>query len=769
MRTPRSTYRLQIHEGFTLTDATAQLRYLTQLGVDWIYLSPILTAEKGSTHGYDVTDPTIVDESRGGAAALEALATAAHDAGMGVLVDIVPNHQGVATPADNPWWWSVLAEGPASPYARAFDIDWDANDGRLLLPVLGSAADVEQLQLVDGQLAYYDHRFPVAAGTADDGADAATVHTRQHYELADWRRGDAELNYRRFFSIATLAGVRVEDAEVFDASHTEIRRWVTDGLVDGLRIDHPDGLRDPAGYLDALADATGGVYVLVEKILEPGERLPSGWATAGTTGYDALADVDRLFTDPAGEAGLDAVTGGVDWAQLIHGTKRDFADGTLLAETRRLVRELPGDIGLDEATAQDALAELLACFPVYRSYLPEDGAAHLHEAAHLAVDHRPDLAAAVDVLVGVLQDETRPVAQRFQQTSGMVMAKGVEDTAFYRYTRLTSLTEVGADPSVFSIGIDAFHQKMAERASAWPDAMSALTTHDTKRSEDTRARISVLSELPDRWARTFARLQELAPIPDAPIANLVWQAAVGAWPISRERLKDYVLKAAREAGTSTTWTDQNEAFEAALTAAVDAAHDRREVTRVIEDLVGLIEGPGYRNSLAAKLIQLTMPGVPDVYQGTEFWDFSLVDPDNRRPVDYASRATALAELEFDPQPEIGPVGVAKLHVVRAALHARRDRPELFTAYRPVTVSGPAAAHVIAFDRGGEAPGAVTVATRLPVGLAARGGLGETTISLAAPTADALTGRAVPAGRVRAADILGDLGVALLLPTGGDPA
>ena len=308
MRTPVSTYRLQIRPGFTLQDAAEIVPYLKSLGVDWIYLSPILTAEKGSDHGYDVTDPSAIDPDRGGPEGLAAASQAARDAGIGVLVDIVPNHVGVATPVQNPWWWSLLKEGQQSRYAQAFDVDWDVGGGRIRIPVLGSRLRrATRWKSRTGSCATTTTGFPLAEGSYTEGDDPREVHGRQHYELINWRRADNELNYRRFFAVTTLAGVRVELPEVFDETHAEIVRWFRDGLVDGLRIDHPDGLADPDGYLRRLREVTGGGYVLVEKILEPGEKLPESWDCEGTTGYDALADVDRLFVDPAGQGALDAL------------------------------------------------------------------------------------------------------------------------------------------------------------------------------------------------------------------------------------------------------------------------------------------------------------------------------------------------------------------------------------------------------------------------------------------------------------------------------
>jgi len=778
MRTPVSTYRLQIRPGFTLQDAAQTVPYLKSLGVDWIYLSPILTAEQGSDHGYDVTDPSAIDPDRGGADGLLAASAAARAAGMGVLVDIVPNHVGVATPVQNPWWWSLLKEGRHSRYAQAFDVDWDFGGGRVRIPVLGEDSDVDALEIRDGELRYYDHRFPLAEGTYTAGDptadDPREVHDRQHYELIGWRRADTDLNYRRFFAVNSLAGIRVELPEVFDEAHAEVVRWFREGLVDGLRIDHPDGLADPEGYLHRLREVTGGSYLLIEKILEPGETLPAGFDCEGTTGYDALADVDRVFVDADGQGPLDALDaelrGGeaADYEEMIRGTKRRITDGILHAEMLRLARLVPAGTGLAPDAAADALSEIIAAFPVYRSYLPE-GAEVLREACALAVRRRPDLGHAVETLLPLLLEAgPEPAAElgrRFQQTSGMVMAKGVEDTAFFRYTRLGTLTEVGADPTEFAVAPDKFHTRMARRQAELALSMTTLSTHDTKRSEDTRARISVLAELAPEWQASLQRLQKLAPLPDGPLANLLWQAVAGVWPADRDRLQSYAQKAAREAGNSTNWIDPDEAFEAKLAAAVDAAFDTPAVTAELESLVALMAPYGAINSLGAKLVQLTMPGVPDVYQGTEFWDRSLTDPDNRRPVDFGARRRALAALDAGERPASYLDDAAKLLVTSRALRLRRDRPELFTGYTPVTATGSAAAHLLAFDRGtAPAPGALTLATRLPRGLEQRGGWQDTAIQLASAMTDELTATTYGPGSVAVGEILRDYPVALLVPT-----
>jgi len=769
LRTPASTYRLQVTEDFDLHAAARTLPYLHDLGVDWVYLSPLLAAETDSEHGYDVADHNRIDPARGGAAGLSAVSAEARRLGMGVLVDIVPNHVGVADPAGNTWWWHVLQHGQDSAYSSAFDIDWAAGGGRLRLPVVGDddlpepGGPIRNLRVEAGQLRYHDHAYPLAPGSLDhagDDPDPQAVHARQHYELVSWRQADAGLNYRRFFAINSLAAVRVEDPEWFERTHRAVGQWFADGEVDGLRIDHPDGLRDPAGYLDDLAELTGGAYVLVEKILETGEELPRSWATAGTTGYDALGLIDRVLTDPAGEVPLtqleDRLRGGhVDWPAMVHDNKRVVADTILRAEVLRIGRELravpavAGPTGEPPANLDDAVAELMACFPVYRSYLPE-GREHLDHALAAAREERPDLAATLDVIGPVLGDPDAAPALRFQQTSGMVMAKGVEDCSFYRWGRLTSLNEVGGDPSVFALDPATFHDAMAARQRDWPDAMTALTTHDTKRGEDVRARITALAEVPDRWAATLDALQTAAPLPDAGFGNLLWQAVVGAWSDDSDlepRLQAYAEKAMREAGDRTTWTDVDAAYERAVHDAVASAFGG-PAEPLVRSLVADLTEAGHVNGLAAKLLALTMPGVPDVYQGSELWEDSLVDPDNRRPVDFDVRADLLADGS-DP----------KLSLVRAGLTARRDRPELFTGYTPLGADGDAGDHLLGFDRGG----AITLVTRLPLSLSARGGWGATSLTLPpGEWRDAVSGRVVSGGTQRVGDLLGDQPVALLL-------
>ncbi|WP_051516065.1 malto-oligosyltrehalose synthase [Candidatus Blastococcus massiliensis] len=764
---PAATYRLQVHAGFRLEDAAGVADYLADLGVTHAYSSPLLRSAEGSNHGYDTVDHAHIDEARGGREGFDGLVTALHRHNLGLVLDLVPNHMGVDDPAAAPWWWDVLQHGRDSRHAAAFDIDWEFGGGKVRIPVLGSADDVAELKLVDGELRYYDNRFPVAPGTGQ--GTLQEVHARQHYELVDWRRADSDLNYRRFFAINTLAGLRVEDPAIFDATHALVLDLVREGAVDGLRIDHPDGLADPKGYLARLAEASGNRWTVVEKILEPGEELPADWATAGTTGYDALTEVDRVLVDPAGEPGLTALDTelagrAVDYAQLVRMCKREVTDGMLGSEVARLVRVIGELPGLDAAQQTETLAELLASFPVYRSYLP-DGREHLDRTVAAVRERRPDLQPALDALHSVLSQSGSEAATRFEQTSGPVMAKGVEDSAYYRWSRFVALNEVGGDPAEFGGTVAEFHAAQAHRLAVKPLSMTTLSTHDTKRSEDVRARLAVLAELPSEWTQLVRGWLSRHPLADRSLAHLVWQNLVGAWPLSRERAHAYVEKAAREAGTSTTWTNPVQEFEDQLHAVVDAAFDDQTTTAEIEKFVARIAPLGWSNSLTQKLLQLTMPGVPDVYQGTELYDFSLVDPDNRRPVDYARRRELLAALDAGEVPALDESGAAKLLVVSRALRARRDHPEWFAGYEPVEVRGSGAEHVVAYDRSGPSQdGVVVVATRLPARLAETG-WGDTALQLRTGAwRDLLTGERIVSdvAGVAADVLLTRLPVALLV-------
>jgi (1->4)-alpha-D-glucan 1-alpha-D-glucosylmutase len=750
---PIATYRLQLRKGFGFAEAGELAGYLAALGVSHAYLSPILQAAPGSSHGYDVVDHGRVSEELGGEDAFRAMASRLRHHGIGIVVDIVPNHMAIPAPENvNKALWSVLRDGPDSPYARWFDVDW--RDGGLVLPVLGSPADEAR---PDGDVdRYHEHVFP------RDG----------HYRLAYWREG--EPNYRRFFDISTLIGLRAEDPEVFERTHAVPLRLLAEGLIDGLRIDHPDGLADPRGYLRRLAEHR--TWVVAEKILTGEEELPEDWPCAGTTGYDALGMVGGLFSDPMGEKPLTEayvrLTGGPEtFAEVERTAKRFAAERLLVPEIRRLTallaRILPDE---DQAALQEVLVELLIAMPVYRTYVvpgEEPPAEALEVVAQAAAETRAVLASGelldrvVPLVLGLagrdpLRDE---FAVRFQQTAAPMTAKGVEDTAFYRWSRLAALNEVGGDPARFAVAPEEFHAYCARTAVDRPSTMTTLSTHDTKRQEDVRARLAVLTELPEEWAAAVGRWRSLAP--DSPLEGdldyLMWQTIAGAWPLTADRLKDYLTKVMREAKTRTSWTDPDTAYEEAVLAHAEAVLSDANLTADIAGFSARIAPYARANALGQKLVQLTMPGVPDVYQGCELTGLSLVDPDNRRPVDYASRRALLTGLDAG----MIPAGLdgEKLLVTSRALRLRGRHPDWFSSgHEPLTAAGPAAAHVLSFRRGG----ATIVATRLPAGLERRGGWGTTELSLpGGPWRDVLTGRSYGPG-IAMGGLLGVLPVAILV-------
>ena len=767
MTAPASTYRVQLGPGLTFSGAAELIPYLRDLGVGAMYTSPVLAAVPGSTHGYDVVDPTRLNPGLGGDRGFADLACRLREAGLGLVIDIVPNHMGVALPAANPTWWDVLGLGRASPFARFYDIDWDR--APIMVPVLADAAAVADLAIIDGQLAYHDLRFPLAPGT--EGGTPQQVHERQHYRLTDWHRADSELNYRRFFEIATLAAVRVEDPVVFRATHEMVLRCVADGLVTGLRVDHPDGLADPGAYFRRLAAAAPSAWLVVEKILGANERLPALWPVAGTTGYDALRLVSGLFVDTGGEPAVTAFAaaecGPQDLRQMEHDAKQWVAEHILLAEVRRIARAarrcLPAGQS-EPGQIEPAVAELLASFSVYRSYLADDEADALQTAAAEASRRAPGLAATIGALARQMTaDPVGELAERVQQTAAMVMAKGVEDTVFYRYNRFIALNEVGGDPGRFGVTPEEFHWRVGDVAAGdHPRSMTALSTHDTKRSEDVRARLAVLSELPDEFAAAVRRWSARARLPEPTLNLLAWQSLVGAWPISQERLVRYLEKASREAKIATSWTEPNAEFDAAVAAWPKIVLTDGELAADVEAFVTQVRDAGWSNALGQKLVQLAMPGVPDLYQGSELWDLFLVDPDNRRPVDFDRRRDLLTRIDGGWLPGLDDSGAAKLLIVTRALRLRRDRPELFGgSYEPLPAQGPAADHLFAFARGGGH--LVAVATRLPVTLQRAGGWRGTTLPTGpGPWTDVLTGQPVPSGWVAAEDLLQRYPVALLV-------
>ncbi len=754
-----STYRLQLRGAssgfaFTFADAEKLVDYLDDLGVSHLYLSPILTAVSGSGHGYDVTDPTTVSPELGGRDGLARLSAAARARGMGLIVDIVPNHMGIDKPDQNAWWWDVLRHGQSSDYATYFDIDWDLSGGRIVLPLLGSDDDVADLT-VDGDLLRLGGlALPIAPGTS--AGTGAEVHDRQHYRLVGWRRGLC--GYRRFFSITSLAGLRQEDRAVFDASHAEVARWFSEGLVDGVRIDHPDGLSDPAGYLAWLRESLGPqAWIVIEKILAVDEALEPTLPVAGTTGYDALREVGGLFVDPAGATALTELveSAGVDYhamPQMLAELKVRAATDALASELARLRRSIAAAAGTDHPLLPEAVSALLTHIDVYRCDYP-GLAAILPTALAETQAAKPELGPALQVITAALAHGGEP-ATRLQQLCGAVTAKAVEDCLFYRDARLVSLNEVGGEPHRFGVGAAEFHHSAATRARSWPQAMTTLSTHDTKRGEDVRARIGVLSQVPSLWTEFVTRWEIQCPSPDPATAQFLWQNIFGVWPLNgkitrelRDRLHAYAEKTIREAAWHTSWTDPDPAFEDAVHRWLDTVLDG-SVASALTKLVAQLNSYAESDALGQKLLALTVPGVPDVYQGSELWDDSLVDPDNRRPVDYAARRAALDELQHP-----------KIRVVATALRLRRSHPDSFRhgEYRPVLATGEASDHVVAFRRGDDILVAVT---RWTVRLRATG-WGNTVLPLPdGAWTDTLTG-AMASGPMSAAELFADLPCVLL--------
>jgi (1->4)-alpha-D-glucan 1-alpha-D-glucosylmutase len=754
-----STYRLQLRGrssgfGFTFADAENLLDYLDDLGVSHLYLSPIITAVGGSSHGYDVTDPTTVSPELGGPDGLARLAAAARARGMGLVVDIVPNHVGVDKPEQNAWWWDVLRHGRTSDYAAFFDIDWDSEDSRIALPLLGSDDDNADLEVDDGLLRLGDLALPIAPGTSD--GTGPEVHDRQNYRLVGWRRG--QVGYRRFFSITSLAGLRQEDRAVFDASHAEVARWFADGLVDGVRIDHPDGLTDPSGYLAWLRELLGAqAWIVIEKILAADEALEPTLPVDGTTGYDVLREVGGVFVDPLGAAALTELfeSTGIDYQgmpTMLADLKIRAATDTLASELRRLRRSIAAAAGADHPLLPEAVAALLTHIDVYRTDYP-GLTAILPSALAKTQAAKPELGPALQVVAAALAHGGEPAA-RLQQLCGAVTAKAVEDCMFYRDARLVSLNEVGGEPLRFGVGAAEFHHSAATRARLWPQTMTTLSTHDTKRAEDVRARIGVLSQVPSLWSEFVARWEIEAPSPDAATGRFLWQNIFGVWPVSgevtdqlRARLHGYAEKAIREAAWHTSWNDPDAAFEDAVHRWLDTVLDG-PVTGQLTEFVAQLNSHAASDALGQKLLALTVPGIPDIYQGTELWDDSLVDPDNRRPVDYAARRAALKELQHP-----------KIRIVTTALRLRRSHPDSFLhgEHLPVLASGQASDHVVAFRRGTDILVAVT---RWTVRLAETG-WGNTVLPLPDGSwTDTLTG-ATANGPTSAAELFVDLPVVLL--------
>ncbi|MEV4432294.1 malto-oligosyltrehalose synthase [Streptomyces sp. NPDC049555] len=765
---PTATYRLQLQPAFPFAAAERAVPRIAGLGVSHLHLSPVLEAVPGSTHGYDVVDHTRVREELGGEEGLRSLARTARAHGLGLVVDIVPNHMAVPAPEHlNGPLWQVLRDGPASPYARWFDIDWAEHGGKVLLPVLAGRLGEELERFTvgdDGVLRHGEHAFPLRPGT--ERLPLPELLDAQWYRPAWWRLGRTELNYRRFFTVSGLIAVRVEDPDVFAATHATVLRLLREDVIEGLRVDHPDGLADPAGYLARLDDATGGRWTVVEKILAHDEHLPAGWPVAGTTGYDALRHLDGLFTDPEGARELAgayrAFTAcppdrGGDWPATVRRAAYRVITHELAAEAERLVRTAlrlcESDHRLrDHApwAIRTALREILVRLPVYRPYAlpgrppaPAD-AALLETAAQEArgAFPVPEEAAAVelvrDAALGRLGDgpDQRDFCARFAQTASALRAKSVEDTAFYRYVPLLSANEVGGSPDRPAVTPEEFHAFCARLQHDWPATATVLTTHDTKRSADVRARIAALTAHPRAWADLMEQLWAAVPGPDPHVAWTAWQTAFGLGTADAERLVPAVLKSVREAALLTTWTEPDAAYEEAVRTFVTTgpggpAHaELAPLTRATAPAVRA-------HVLGATLLHLTMPGVPDVYMGTERVYAALVDPDNRRPLRFDGTAEGLS--------------AEKLHLTRTALRLRRAHPQWFgpeATYEPL----PSPQHVVAFTRAGSV---IAAAVRLPHRAA-----GDTVLALpGGEWRDVLTGR-THEGRVRL-----DESVALLVRGG----
>ncbi|NJQ06626.1 malto-oligosyltrehalose synthase [Streptomyces lonarensis] len=813
---PTATYRLQLRPEFPFSAAERLVPHLARLGVSHLHLSPVLEAAAGSAHGYDVTRHDLVRPEIGGEDGLRALARTAAAHGLALVADLVPNHMAVPSPAapGDPLW-DVLLHGRGSRHARWFDIDWEAGGGRLLLPVLGGPVGTElaSLRVADGELRLGDHlRLPLREGTAQ--LPLPELLDAQHYRLAWWRLARTELNYRRFFTVNELIALRVEDPEVFEATHRTVLRLVAEGVIAGLRVDHPDGLADPAGYFRRLAERAGGIWTVAEKILARGEQLPLDWRVAGTTGYDALHHIDGVLTDGAGldrlteqyreRSGAPADRGGA-WEATVRRATGDVVRGDLAAEVTRLTRTASRICAADPTqrlrdhapwALRAAIEGVLAALPVYRPYVPAAGpptpadevllraAADEARAAFTVPEEAEAVAVVRELALGRLGSGggREDFRARFAQTSAALRAKSVEDRAFYRWTPLLSACEVGGEPGDPVVAPEEFHAFCERRQRDWPASGTVLSTHDTKRSADVRAVLLALSEHPEAWERALPRLSEEAERagtrpPDAHLAWSVWQNALGLGVPDPERLGGAALKSAREAALRTGWTEPDTAYERALAQFVKAGPCGTAAPLLASLREELAESTRAA-TLAQTLLHLTMPGVPDLYQGTETLAPALVDPDNRRPVAFpeAELRAVYAEASSDGAPSHrgsgGPDDLAteKLRLTAAALRLRRDHPEWFGPggeYRAVAADGPLGEHCLAFTRAGRV---LTVVTRLSRGVGRRGGWQDT--ALAVPPGvwtDRTTGRVLTVGEadtgVPVAELLAGAPVALLVRTG----
>lgn len=932
MSIPRATARLQLHKDFTLDDAVNVVDYYAALGISHLYASPILTARPGSTHGYDIVDPTRINPELGGEPALRRLVEKLRAAGMGLIIDIVPNHMGVGG-ADNPWWLHVLEWGSHSRYARWFDIDWNSPDttlhGKILMPFLGDqyaqtlrSGDLRlQFDEASGNLyfAYFTHRFPLAPWTYDrvlrhggsalraaasdfpeidpqqddacdrhaerakllqaiattdegrEGIEQALASVapdtpgglgrlhrlleRQNYKLTWWRNAAEEINWRRFFEVSDLAGVRVELDDVFDATHVLIFRLYAEGLIDGVRVDHVDGLADPTAYCQKLRARLQELsaqrpastpdthpYIIVEKILTRGEVLRNDWAIDGTTGYEFMDQVGALLHQPDGLAALnklwiEVASDNDTFATHVTNARRQLLRENFVGEFAALTRAVHAVArteletrDISQAAITRVLTELLVSFPVYRTYWSEDGRS---EEDHAVVEKtvneaRNNLAPQdlplLETLITLFDTSNidpdasadaptlrRLAVRRYEQLTPPLAAKSVEDTAFYRYGRLLSRNEVGSDPDYFSSSIADFHAFNASRAATFPNTMLATATHDHKRGEDIRARLSVLSETADEWAksvhrwvrlhteyRTNLQTEEDAPVIVAPALDdeiILYQMILGSWPFELdindedqvneyvERLAAWQEKAAREAKRLSSWALPNSDYEQACRQFLSALFDREKNQIFLQEMAAWVEritAASIANSLTQTLLRLSSPGVPDLYQGTEFWDFSLVDPDNRRPVNFTARAALLAQKDEITERIANGMNwhhrQLKQSLIHKVLTFRAQYPQIFSegSYIPLQVEGPLADHVIAFMRSYQDRHIVIAALRMSVNiinedlsLKMSNGLNETKVLLPAALSRAqvnlVTGKVIDmdAEHIGVFDLLGDYPVALI--------
>jgi (1->4)-alpha-D-glucan 1-alpha-D-glucosylmutase len=875
VRIPGSTYRLQLHKGFTFDDAAAIAEYLKALGITHVYSSPYLQAAPDSMHGYDVVDHRRVNEELGGTAGHERFCKKLGEVGLGQVLDIVPNHMSLGE--QNRYWWDVLENGTSSRYASFFDIDWNSAEERLrdkvLVPILGdqygrvlksggikvrregSAFTVEAAgqalpvapQSLPAILARADahsdtlsflaasygrlpapdmsdrrtvlarHRDKVVLDTLlehlcaeekdvcdaidrsvrdlNENADALDDFlNQQSYRLSYWKTADQQLGYRRFFDVNTLIGLRVEREYVFEETHALILRWLKTGVLDGVRVDHPDGLRDPLQYFQRLRERAPEAYIVGEKILARGEFLRDSWPIEGTSGYDFLNMVGGLLVEPDGMRRLGkayrSFTGEpLDFAVIAHDKKLNVEQEALGSDVNRLTN-LFVDIcecnreyrDFTRAEVRRSIREVAACFEIYRTYvvpdrdqITDEDRGFIDRATQAAKEKRTDIDGALfDFMRDVLSMKVRGKLEsefvaRFQQFTSPVMAKGVEDTAFYCFNRLTSLNEVGADPGRDGVTVEEFHEYNVRIQESHPGTMITLSTHDTKRSDDVRARLAVLSEIPrefgktvTRWSRGNARFRT-GKWPDKGTEWFLYQTMVGAWPIDAERLKQYMQKSMREAKVHTSWVANNQEYEDAVNGYIDSMLGDSSFVADVEGFVERIIHAGRVNSLAQTLLKYTAPGVPDLYQGSELWDLSLVDPDNRRPVDYELRRKLLDDAKgLDASAVMGRMseGLPKLWLIQRALKLREQHPEWFgqdAAYVPLKAVGDNAEHVVAYQR---ADSLVTVALRWMVKLG--GNWGDTSLELAPGVwRNRLTDETVYGGEARVSDLLGRFPVALL--------